>query len=43
VQHYIDREPRIEQNSRFADRPGSGNPDHRVNRPDVLRDREESL
>jgi hypothetical protein len=42
VQHSIDREPRIMQNSRFTDRSGSGNPDRCVNRPDMLRDREES-
>jgi hypothetical protein len=36
VQHSVDQEPRIWQNPRFADRSGSGNPDHRVNHPDVL-------
>jgi hypothetical protein len=38
VQHSTDREPGIWQNPRFADRSGSGNPDRRVNHPDVLRD-----
>jgi hypothetical protein len=42
VQHSIDQEPGIRQNPRFADRSGWGNPDHRVNHPDVLHDREES-
>jgi hypothetical protein len=42
VQHSTDREPRIGQTPQFADRLGSGNPDHCVNRPDVLRDGEES-
>jgi hypothetical protein len=30
------------QNSQFTDRSGLGNPDHRVNRPNVLHDGEES-
>jgi hypothetical protein len=38
VQHSVDREPGIRRNPRFADRSGLGNPDHRVNHPDVLRD-----
>jgi hypothetical protein len=38
VQHSADRKPGIRQNLRFANRPGSGNPDHRVNRPDMLHD-----
>jgi hypothetical protein len=38
VQHSIDQEPRIRQNPRLADLSGLGNPDRRVNRPDVLRD-----
>jgi hypothetical protein len=42
VQHSTDREPRVGLNPRFADRSGSGNPDCRVNHPDVLRDGEES-
>jgi hypothetical protein len=42
VQHSTNREPRIRQNPWFADQSGSGNPDHCVNRPDVLRDGEES-
>jgi hypothetical protein len=42
VQHSIDREPGIRQNPWFTDRSGSGNSDHRVNRPNVLCDREES-
>jgi hypothetical protein len=37
-----DQEPGIGQYPQFTDRSGSGNPDHRVNRPDVLRDGEES-
>jgi hypothetical protein len=41
VQHSIDRGPEIRQNPPFADRSGSGNSDHRVNRPDVLRGGEE--
>jgi hypothetical protein len=32
----------IRHNPQFTDRSGLGNPDHRVNRLDVLRDREES-
>jgi hypothetical protein len=42
VSHSTDREPRIRQNPWFTDRSGSGNPDRRVNRPDVLRKEEES-
>jgi hypothetical protein len=42
MQHTIDQEPEIWQNPRFPDRSGSGNPNRRVNHPDVLRDREES-
>jgi hypothetical protein len=42
VQHSTDCEPSIRQDPRFADRSGSGNPDHRVDRPDVLHDVEES-
>jgi hypothetical protein len=42
VQHSTDLEPGIRQNPWFADRSGSGNPDRRVNRPDVLRNGEES-
>jgi hypothetical protein len=42
VQHSIDREPGIRQNPRFANWSGSGNLDRHVNRPDVLRDGEES-
>jgi hypothetical protein len=42
VRHSIDQEPGIGQNPRFADQLGSGNPDHRVNCPDLLCDREES-
>jgi hypothetical protein len=42
VQHSTNREPRIRQNPWFADQSGSGNPDHRVNRPDVLHNIEES-
>jgi hypothetical protein len=42
AKHSTDREPRIRQNPRFTDRSSSGNPDCRVNHPDVLRDREES-
>jgi hypothetical protein len=41
VQHSTNWEPGIRQNPRFNDRSGSGNPDRRVNRPDVLRDGEE--
>jgi hypothetical protein len=41
VQHSTDREPGIGQNPRFPDWSGSGNLDHRVNRPDVLCDGEE--
>jgi hypothetical protein len=41
VQHSMDLEPGIRQNPRFTDRSGSGNPDHRVNRPDMLRKEEE--
>jgi hypothetical protein len=42
MQHSIDREPGIRQNLQLTDPLGSGNPYHRVNRPDVLRDGEES-
>jgi hypothetical protein len=42
VHHSTDQESRLRQNSWFTDQSGSGNPDHRVNRPDVLRDGEES-
>jgi hypothetical protein len=42
VQHSTDPKPGIRQNLWFTDRSGSGNPDHRVNCPDVLRDGEES-
>jgi hypothetical protein len=42
AQHSIDWEPGMRQNPRFTDRSGLGNPDHRVNRPDLMRDREES-
>jgi hypothetical protein len=38
VQYSSDREPGIRQNPQFADRSGSGNPDRRVNHPDMLRD-----
>jgi hypothetical protein len=38
VQHSIDWEPRIRQNPQSADRSGSGDPDRRVNHPNVLRD-----
>jgi hypothetical protein len=38
VHHSTDQEPVVGQNPRFADRSGSGNLDHRVNRPDVLCD-----
>jgi hypothetical protein len=38
VQHSTDQEPGIRQNPRFAYRSGSGNPDSRVNHPDLLRD-----
>jgi hypothetical protein len=41
AQHSMDREPRIRRNSRFTNRSGSGNPDHCVKRPDVLRKEEE--
>jgi hypothetical protein len=37
----MDREPGIRQNPRFTDRSSLGNPDHRVNHPDVLRKEEE--
>jgi hypothetical protein len=36
VQHSADREPGIRQNPWFTDRSDSGNPDRRVNHPDVL-------
>jgi hypothetical protein len=42
AQYSTDRGPRIRQNLQFTDRLGLGNPDHRVNRFDVLRDGEES-
>jgi hypothetical protein len=42
VQHSTDREPGIRQNPQFAYWSGSGNPDCRVNHPDVLRNGEES-
>jgi hypothetical protein len=42
VQHSTDQEPGLRQNPWFTDRSSSANPDHRVNRPDVLRDGEES-
>jgi hypothetical protein len=42
VQHNTDLESGIRQNPWFADQSGSGNPDRRVNHPDVLRDEEES-
>jgi hypothetical protein len=42
AQHSTDQEPRIRQNPRFTDRSGLGNPDPRVNHPDVLRGGEES-
>jgi hypothetical protein len=42
MQHSIDWEPGIRQNPWITDQSGSGNPDRRVNHPDVLRDREES-
>jgi hypothetical protein len=41
VQHSIDREPGIRQNLWFTDWSGSGNPGHRINRPDMMRDGEE--
>jgi hypothetical protein len=41
VQCCTDREPRIKTNPWFTDQTGSGNPDRRVNRPNVLRDEEE--
>jgi hypothetical protein len=41
VQHSMDQKPGIRQNARFTDRSGSVYPDHRVNRPDVLRKEEE--
>jgi hypothetical protein len=37
-----DWEPRISQNPQFTNPLGLGNPDHRVNHPDVLSDGEES-
>jgi hypothetical protein len=42
VQHSTDQELGIGQNPQFADWSGSGKPDRRVNRPDVLRGGEES-
>jgi hypothetical protein len=41
VQHSTDQKPGIRQNPRFTDRSGSVYPDHRVNRPDMLRKEEE--
>jgi hypothetical protein len=38
----IDREPGIRQNPQFTDRSGSGNPDHRVNRPNMMHEGKES-
>jgi predicted acyl esterase len=43
VQHSTDREPGIRKNPRFTNRSGLGNPDRRVNRPDMLRKEEEPL
>jgi hypothetical protein len=40
MQHSIDQESGIRQNPRFTDRSGSGNPNHLVNRLDVLCDGE---
>jgi hypothetical protein len=37
VQQSIDQKPRIKKNPWFSDQLGLGNPDHRVNRPNVLR------
>jgi hypothetical protein len=42
MQHSTDWELGIRQNPRYTDRLGSGNPDHHVNRLDVLHDGEES-
>jgi hypothetical protein len=42
VQHSTNRESGIGQNPQFVDRSSSGSSDRRVNRPDVLRDGEES-
>jgi hypothetical protein len=36
MQHATDRAPRIWQNTWFADRVGSDNPDRQVNRANVL-------
>jgi hypothetical protein len=41
VQHSMHQEPGIRQNPRFTDRSASSNPDHHVNRPDMLRKEEE--
>jgi hypothetical protein len=41
MQHSMDQAPGVRQNAQVTDRSSSGNPDHRVNRPDVLRKREE--
>jgi hypothetical protein len=38
VRHSTNQEPRVRQNPQFVNRLGSGNPDHRVNHPDVLHD-----
>jgi hypothetical protein len=37
----MDQAPGVRQNARVTDRSGAGNQDRCVNRPDVLRDREE--
>jgi hypothetical protein len=37
MQHSTDWESGIRQNPQFADQSGLGNPDRRVNRPNVLR------
>jgi hypothetical protein len=36
VQYSTNQKPGIRQNPWFADRSGLGNPDRRINRPDVL-------
>jgi hypothetical protein len=41
VQHCTDQESGIRQNAQFTDQLGSGNPGHRVKRPDVLCNGEE--
>jgi hypothetical protein len=41
MQHSMDQVPGVRQNAQVTDRSSSGNPDHRVNHPDVLRKREE--